>query len=150
VRYGVAEQLYGADDLHAYRQGHVPRFSERRLLRREITVFDDHCATIMSEIELLIEGRPRANRQSQTWIKLPSAGWRIVAAHVSAPLPAAPETPPGSEASPAAWDEYVSALSAASNRRRGQPLPRRRPGRAAPRLFPARRRRTRSGLHRLR
>lgn len=113
VRYGVAEQLYGADDLHAYRQGHVPRFSGRRLLRREITVFDDHCATIMSEIELLIEGRPRANRQSQTWIKLPSLGWRIVAAHVSAPLPAAPETPPGSEASPAAWDEYVSALSAA-------------------------------------
>lgn len=93
VRYGVAEQLYGADDLHAYRQGHVPRFTERRLVRREITVFGEHSAAIMSEIELIIDGRPRPNRQSQTWVNLPALGWRIVSAHVSAPL-----APPPAEA----------------------------------------------------
>lgn len=84
VRYGVAEQLYGADALRAYRQAHTPRYSGRRIVRREIATFGSICATVMSEIELLIDGVPRANRQSQTWVLLPGVGWRIVSAHVSA------------------------------------------------------------------
>jgi hypothetical protein len=113
VRFGVAEQLYGADSLHAYRQGHKPVFTARRLVRREISIFSADFATVMSEIELTIAGLPRASRQSQTWVRLPGAGWRIVAAHVSSPLsgtPAAPEAPsPATAASP--WAAHVDALS---------------------------------------
>jgi hypothetical protein len=89
VRYGVAEQLYGSGELQAYRQSHTPAYTGRRIVRREIATFGPACATIMTEIELMIDGQPRANRQSQTWILLPELGWRIVAAHVSAPLVAA-------------------------------------------------------------
>ena len=35
---------------------------------------------------MLIKGARRQSRQSQTWVRLPDVGWRIVAAHVSAPL----------------------------------------------------------------
>ena len=93
VRYGVAEQLYGVEELRAYRQGHTPPFTDRRLVRRVLTVFGSSHATVMAEIELLVGGIPRTVRQSQTWVLLPEVGWRIVAAHVSRPLSAAPAGP---------------------------------------------------------
>jgi len=102
VRYGVAEQLYGAESLRAYRQAHVPPFSSRRLLRREITTFGAHCATIMSEFELLVDGVYRHTRQSQTWVALPQIGWRIVAAHVSAPVTSSPAT---------SWATFAEAMA---------------------------------------
>lgn len=113
VRYGVAEQLYGADELHAYRHGHTPRFTERRLLRREIVVFGESCASVMSEIELIGEGRARQSRQSQTWICFPDLGWRVVAAHVSAPLvfPSAPPLASAGSDPGAAWASYVDAMA---------------------------------------
>ncbi len=100
VRYGVAEQLYGSGELQAYRQSHTPAYTGRRIVRREIATFGAACATIMTEIELVIDGLPRANRQSQTWILLPGLGWRIVAAHVSAPL--AVESP---------WSGYADSMA---------------------------------------
>jgi len=107
VRYGVAEQLYGAEDLHAYRQGQTPRFTERRIVRREIAVFGEDCASVMSEIELTVDGRVRSTRQSQTWVRFPGLGWRIAAAHVSAPLaPAAPAATAGQ-----GWAAYVDATA---------------------------------------
>ena len=109
VRYGVAEQLYGAGDLHAYRQGHTPRFTSRRLVRREITVFGEDCASIMSEFELVVDGHPRPNRQSQTWVKFPALGWRIVAAHVSSPL-VIPSATDATNAGPA-WSAYVDTMA---------------------------------------
>jgi hypothetical protein len=94
VRYGVAEQLYGADAVRAYRQTHSPPFTNRRIVRREVCTFGSDCATVMSEIELLINGVPRRNRQSQTWARLPELGWRIVSAHVSVPIaPVAADSP---------------------------------------------------------
>ncbi|MEY4488351.1 MAG: hypothetical protein RIQ79_859 [Verrucomicrobiota bacterium] len=86
VRYGVAEQLYGTEALHIYRQGHVPVYTSRRLLRRVISVFGTESASVMSEIELVIGGQPGLTRQSQTWIRFPERGWRIVSAHVSKPI----------------------------------------------------------------
>lgn len=90
VRYGVAEQLYGTDALRAYRQSNTLSFTERRIIRREISTFGPACACIMSEIEVLINGAPRLTRQSQTWVQLPEIGWRIVSAHVSRPLSPGP------------------------------------------------------------
>ena len=91
VRYGVAEQLYGVAELRAYRQSQTPAFTDRRIVRREISTFGDTFATVMSELEMLIGGVRRRSRQSQTWVSFADLGWRIVAAHVSAPL-AAPAT----------------------------------------------------------
>ncbi|MEN9841376.1 MAG: hypothetical protein RL376_1176 [Verrucomicrobiota bacterium] len=106
VRYGVGEQLYGADAVQAYRQNHTPAYSERRLLRREITTFGSDFATIMSEIELSVGGVPRLNRQSQTWVKLPDSGWRIVAAHVSL-LAGAAEPEPAATG----WQAYIDLMA---------------------------------------
>lgn len=106
VRYGVAEQLYGAEAVHAYRQAHTPPYTARRIVRREIATFGDECATIMTEIELTIGGQPRASRQSQTWIKLPELGWRIVSAHVSSPRASSV-----GEVEP--WAEFADRVSAA-------------------------------------
>ena len=111
VRYGVAEQLYGTDMLRAYRQGHTPAYTGRRLVRREISTFGSAFATVMSEFELLLNGVPRANRQSQTWVRLPAIGWRIVTAHVSSPLSS---PPPGSS-----WGAYADAVAGTL----GLPLP---------------------------
>lgn len=103
VRYGVAEQLYGAEALLAYRHGHTPPYSERRLTRREIATFGPSFATVMSEIDLLIDGAVRATRQSQTWVQFPGIGWRIVAAHVSRPL--------SSGLQPSPWEAYADVMA---------------------------------------
>ena len=102
VRYGVAEQLYGAAELRAYRQGHTPPYTSRRIVRREICAFGTAVATVMCEIEMTIGGAIRRSRQSQTWSQIPAAGWRIVAAHVSAPL----ITPPAS-----GWAAYADLMA---------------------------------------
>ena len=102
VRYGVAEQLYGADELRAYREGPTLRFTERRIVRRAIATFGATLATVMAEVEMLVGGTRRQRRQSQTWVRIPSAGWRIVAAHVSAPLSAAAD---------ASWPAYADQMA---------------------------------------
>jgi ketosteroid isomerase-like protein len=106
VRYGPAEQLYGADSVQAYRQSHTPAYSSRRILKREIATFGSDFATIMSEIELIIDGGTRRNRQSQTWVKLPELGWRIVAAHVS--VPAVKDV---SEPAATGWQAYIDLMA---------------------------------------
>lgn len=105
VRYGVAEQLYGAAALRAYRQGHTPPYSERRLVRREISTFGSDFATVMSEIELLMGGVVCATRQSQTWVRFPGLGWRVVSAHVSRPISPA--------AAPSMWEAYADVMARA-------------------------------------
>ena len=103
VRYGVSEQLYGTDELLAYRQGPVPSFTDRRIVRRAISTFDATLATVMSEIAFLANGVPRRIRQSQTWVQLPDVGWRVVAAHVSVPLaPVAADFP---------WGAYADSMA---------------------------------------
>ena len=103
VRYGVSEQLYGAAELHAYRAGQTPAFTERRIARREICTFGGTFATVMAEIEMVIAGARRRRRQSQTWVQLPGIGWRIVAAHVSAPLASPPSASP--------WSAYADLMA---------------------------------------
>ncbi len=105
VRYGVAEQLYGAEALLSYRQSHTLHFTGRRILRREISTFGSAFATIMSEIEMEIAGKVRHSRQSQTWVLIPDLGWRIVAAHVSNPIVRA--------STPLNWGGYIDHLAPA-------------------------------------
>ncbi len=80
LRYGVGENLYGIDQIRAFRKGRAGGSPQRTVIRRVITTYGDEFAT--SNLEFRREGAERIGRQSQTWMRTPE-GWRIVAAHVS-------------------------------------------------------------------
>lgn len=80
VRYGVGENLYGEDEILAFRKSRLGGSPQRILGRTEITTFGRDFATANAEFRR--EGDGRVGRQSHAWVRLPE-GWRIVAAHVS-------------------------------------------------------------------
>jgi len=81
VRYGLAENLYGRDEILAFRKGRpVADVEPRRLLRTAITTFGRDFATANCEFQRERSGR--RGRQSQAWARTPQ-GWRVVSAHVS-------------------------------------------------------------------
>jgi hypothetical protein len=86
LRYGATENLYGADEIKAFRAGRPTHGLERVLLKTVITTFGRDMAT--ANVEFQRVGNPRAGRQSQTWLRTP-VGWRVVAAHVSLLAPPA-------------------------------------------------------------
>ena len=81
VRYGVAENLVGIDAIRAFRAARPSVGLARRLANTVITTFGTDVATAMTEFHR--DGSARIGRQSQTWVRLPAQGWRVVAAHVS-------------------------------------------------------------------
>jgi hypothetical protein len=82
IRYGVAENLYGADAIAAFRHKRAERGGapQRKTTRRQITTYGRDFGTTNIEYVRTETGKP--GRQSQTWMRTPD-GWRIVAAHVS-------------------------------------------------------------------
>lgn len=79
IRYGGGENLYGHDEIAAFRAGRSASNLDRTLERTVITTFGTDYATAMT---LFRRAPGKVGRQSQTWVRLPD-GWRIVAAHVS-------------------------------------------------------------------
>ena len=81
IRYGGAEILYGAKEIHAFRAARSPAGLARSLSRTVITTYGRDVAVASTLFH-----RPAASgqvgRQMQTWVRMPE-GWRIVAAHVS-------------------------------------------------------------------
>ncbi len=86
LRYGATENLYGADEIKAFRSARPAQGLERVLLKTVITTFGQDMAT--ANVEFQRVGNPRTGRQSQTWLRTPE-GWRVVAAHVSLLMPSA-------------------------------------------------------------
>lgn len=80
VRYGAAENLYGIDEIRAFRNARPSVGLARTLRRTVITTYGRDHATAMTEF--FRDGSSRTGRQSQTWVRMPE-GWRVVAAHVS-------------------------------------------------------------------
>ena len=80
VRYGVGENLYGEDEIMAFRKTRLGGSPQRVLTRVVVTTFGRDYATSNAEFERPGDGR--AGRQSHAWVRL-AEGWRIVAAHVS-------------------------------------------------------------------
>src|SRR5579872_1246118 len=82
IRYGVAENLYGHDEIKAYRARRAQGggAAKRRVVREVITTFGHDIGT--TNIEYVREATGLPGRQSQTWVRT-SDGWRIIAAHVS-------------------------------------------------------------------
>lgn len=81
VRYGIAEQQYGATEVTAFRRTQPADGLERDLAGTVITTFGKDFATASTLFRR--SGAPgRVGRQMQTWARMPE-GWRVVAAHVS-------------------------------------------------------------------
>jgi hypothetical protein len=82
VRFGATENLYGIDEIRAFRKGRPTVNLARQVKELRITSFGRDFASIHLEFERVVEGRRINGRQSQTWVRFPQ-GWRIVSAHVS-------------------------------------------------------------------
>jgi hypothetical protein len=81
IRYGIGENLHGADEIAAFRAARSPAGLARRLSRTVITTYGADFATASTLFER--DTMPgQVGRQMQSWARFPE-GWRIVAAHVS-------------------------------------------------------------------
>ena len=82
IRYAMHENGYGFDDIHRQRVDRAPGPGIKEFRRRlEILTLGETMATV--NLEFKVRGRDEVGRQSQTWVKFPDLGWRVVAAHVS-------------------------------------------------------------------
>ena len=88
IRYSLHEHGYGFDEIHAHRVRRPPgpgiKESRRRL---EILTLGRDLATV--NLEFKVRGRDLIGRQSQTWVRFPELGWKVVSAHVSTVSPGA-------------------------------------------------------------
>jgi hypothetical protein len=81
LRYGATENLHGYDEIKAFRAGRPAAGLARTLLRTVITTYGRDFATANTTFQRA--GTDRTGRQSQTWLRVPGEGWRVVSAHVS-------------------------------------------------------------------
>jgi hypothetical protein len=82
MRFGAGENLYGMDEIEAFRKARPTAGLARRIARLDIVTFGRDHASVTLEFERDTPAKTVRGRQSQLWVRLPE-GWRIVAAHVS-------------------------------------------------------------------
>jgi len=82
IRLGAGENLYGIDEIEAFRKSRPAVNLARRAVRLEIMTFGKDFGSITLEFERDGATGIVRGRQSQVWVRL-SEGWRIVSAHVS-------------------------------------------------------------------
>jgi hypothetical protein len=82
IRYGIGENLYGADEIAAFRNARPSIDLARTIMRTVISTYGRDCATASTMFHRPSMGDRRIGRQMQTWVRFPD-GWFIVAAHVS-------------------------------------------------------------------
>ena len=94
LRYGAGENLYGYEQIAAFRAGRDPGAGgsavKRELLKLWVVTYGHDFGT--ANCEFLRQGATKTGRQSHTWMRT-SEGWRIVAAHVSLMGDATPMKP---------------------------------------------------------
>jgi hypothetical protein len=82
IRYAMHENGYGFDEIHAHRVARPPGpGTKERRIRLEILTLGRDLATV--NLEFKLRGRDLVGRQSQTWVRFPEEGWKVVSAHVS-------------------------------------------------------------------
>jgi len=82
IRFGAGENLYGVDEIEAFRKSRPALNLARRVIRLEIVSFGKDFGSITLEFERDTPAGVARGRQSQVWVRL-AEGWRIVSAHVS-------------------------------------------------------------------
>ncbi|HEY6259823.1 MAG TPA: oxalurate catabolism protein HpxZ [Xanthobacteraceae bacterium] len=81
IRYGGTENLYGYQEIEAFRAARSPIGLVRTLSRTVITTYGrDHA--VASTLFRRASAPGKVGRQMQTWVRF-AEGWRVVAAHVS-------------------------------------------------------------------
>ena len=81
LRYGAGENLYGADEIKAFRGARSPVGLARTCSRTVITTYGSDFA-VASTLFHRASSPNKVGRQMQTWVRF-DEGWRVVAAHVS-------------------------------------------------------------------
>jgi hypothetical protein len=81
LRYGGGENLYGYQEIMAFRASRSPAGLMRRTDRTLITTYGRDMA-VASTLFYRDSSPGKVGRQMQTWVRFPE-GWKIVAAHVS-------------------------------------------------------------------
>ena len=82
IRYALNENGYGFAAIHAHRVARPPGLGiKERRIRLEILTLGRDLATV--NLEFKVRGRDLIGRQSQTWVRFPGLGWKVVSAHVS-------------------------------------------------------------------
>ena len=81
IRYGINENLYGYQEIGAFRAGRSPVGLARTISRTVITTFGRDFGTASTLFHREATAG-KVGRQMQTWVRNPD-GWRVVAAHVS-------------------------------------------------------------------
>jgi hypothetical protein len=82
VRFGAGENLYGMDEIEAFRKSRPAVNLARRTVRLEIVTFGKDFGSVTLEFERDAEGGVVRGRQSQVWARL-DEGWLIVSSRVS-------------------------------------------------------------------
>ena len=82
IRYALHENGYGFDEIHKHRVARPPGpgIKERRI-RLEILTLGRSIATV--NLEFKVRDRDLVGRQSQSFVRFPGVGWKVIAAHVS-------------------------------------------------------------------
>src|SRR6202040_3229980 len=81
IRYGGAENLYGFQEIEAFRAARSAVGLARTLSKTVITTYGRDLA-VASTLFRRTSAPGKIGRQMQTWVRF-AQGWRVVAAHVS-------------------------------------------------------------------
>jgi hypothetical protein len=109
LRFGVAEELYGAEAISEFRRTRKINFTDRTALREQVVTIGRDLALATLEFGVTVMGQRKHGRQSQVWVRFPELGWRVVSAHVShkvtpGPSPAAAFSRASEQIAPLAID----------------------------------------------
>ena len=82
IRLALGEHGYGFDAIHAHRVARPPGpGTKERRIRLDILTLGRDFATV--NLVFKVRGKELTGRQSQTWVRFPDDGWKVVSAHVS-------------------------------------------------------------------
>ena len=86
VRFGIAENLFGIEEIRHFRNNRPALNLARDVARTSITTYGrDFATTAITYYRASAPGK--VGRQMQSWVRF-AEGWRVVAAHVSMiPIP---------------------------------------------------------------
>ena len=82
IRYGVAENLHGTEEIRAFRKGRPAINLARTITRLDIMTLGHTAGIVNLEFARSMGGTLRSGRQTQFWFRFDD-GWKIVSAHVS-------------------------------------------------------------------
>jgi hypothetical protein len=82
IRLANLEHGYGFDRIHGFRIARPPGpGTKEKRLRLDVVTLGRDLATVT--LVYKVRGREATGRQSQTWVRFPDAGWKVIHAHVS-------------------------------------------------------------------